>query len=84
MQDAADQIMRDLLADKARKREQAERLWAMTREQRIDAMRRGQLTFWQLHHWARRAPGEVPTLNGEWEFIAAHTPEIAELKDQAR
>lgn len=84
MQNAAEQIMRDLLADKARKREQANRLWAMTREQRVDAMRRGRLTFWQLHHWARHAPHEVPTLNGEWEFVAAHTPEVAELKDNTR
>lgn len=84
MQDAADQIMRDLLADKARKREQAARLWSMTPKQRIDAMRRGRLTFYQLHHWACHAPEEVPAHNGEFDFIAAHTPEIAELKDNAR
>ncbi len=84
MKDAAEQIIRDLLADKASKREQESRLWAMTPAQRIDAMRRGRLTFWQLHHWARHAPHEVPTLNGEWEFLAAHTPEVAERKDDAR
>lgn len=79
--DAAEQMMRKLLADKARKHEQAKRLWAMSPEQRIDAMRRGKLTFWQLHHWTKEAPEEVPLLNGEFEFISSHTPEVADLKD---
>jgi hypothetical protein len=29
--------------------------------------------------WARRRPNEVPTINGEWAFIAASTPEVADV-----
>lgn len=50
----------------------------MTVAQRIAAMRRGELTMSQLTHWASRFPEQVPTINGEFEFIAALTPEIAE------
>ena len=44
-------------------------------------MRRGELTGAQLLEWARRAPEEVPTINGEWAFIAASTPELADSAD---
>jgi hypothetical protein len=42
-------------------------------------MRRGELTSGQLLEWAKRRPCEVPLVNGEFEFIAALTPEVAEL-----
>jgi hypothetical protein len=29
--------------------------------------------------WAKRRPCEVPLINGEFEFIASHTPEVAEI-----
>lgn len=45
-------------------------------------MRRGELTGAQLLEWARRAPDEVPTINGEWAFIAASTPEVAESTER--
>ena len=61
-----------------RQREHLAPVWAMTVEQRIAAMRRGELTMTQLTRWAARYPEQVPTINGEFEFIAALTPEIAE------
>ncbi|MGH2878683.1 MAG: hypothetical protein ACRDK4_03630 [Solirubrobacteraceae bacterium] len=54
----------------------------MTPEERVSAMRRGELSFWQLYNWAARAKHEVPLLNGEFEFIAISTPEVAELTDR--
>ena len=33
-------------------------------------------------HWASRRPREVPLLNGEFEFIAVHTPEIADADER--
>jgi hypothetical protein len=53
------------------------RLWAMTPEKRVQAMRAGQLSMRLCLHWASRCPDEVPLLNGEWEFIAISTPEVA-------
>lgn len=47
-------------------------------EERIAAMRRGELTLKALAEWSRQAPHEVPRVNGEWEWIAASTPEVAE------
>jgi hypothetical protein len=44
-------------------------------------MHRGELTWTQLFAWARRAPDEVPLVNGEFAFIAAFTPEAAEDDD---
>jgi hypothetical protein len=61
-----------------RQREHLAPVWAMTVEQRIAAMRRGELTMTQLTRWASRYPNQVPTINSEFEFIAALTPEIAE------
>lgn len=59
-------------------REHLAPLWEMTVEQRIAAMRRGELTMTQLFRWASRYPEQVPTIDGEFEFVAAFTPEIAE------
>jgi hypothetical protein len=57
------------------------RLWAMTRDERVQAMRAGRLSMRLCLHWASRAPHEVPLLENEWEFIAILTPEIAEADD---
>jgi hypothetical protein len=56
-------------------------LWSLTAEQRVRAMRQGELTWAELFAWARRAPDEVPLVNGEFAFIAAFTPEAAEADD---
>jgi hypothetical protein len=60
--------------------EQREALWRMTAAERVAAMYRGDLTLFQCLAWAARYPDEVPTLNGEWWFIAIRTPEVAELE----
>jgi hypothetical protein len=61
--------------------ERKRRFWALTPDQRVQAMRAGQLPLRLCLHWANHAPHEVPILNGEWEFIAVHTPEIADAHD---
>ena len=55
-----------------------EALWRMTPNERIAAMRRGELSMEQCCAWASRYPRQVPLINGEWEFIAAYMPEVAE------
>ena len=60
--------------------ERREALWRMTAAERVAAMYRGDLTLFQCMAWAARYPDEVPTLNGEWWFIAIRTPEVAELE----
>lgn len=53
-------------------------LWMMTVSQRINAMRKGQLTLEQCAAWAARYPEQMPLLNGEFEYLAAFTPEVRE------
>ena len=69
-----DQILQGLSDRDARLRS----LWEMTPAQRIAAVRRGELSLEQCAAWAARYPEQVPLLNGEFEFIAAHTPEVCE------
>ena len=53
-------------------------LWQMTPEQRVAAMRRGDLTYEQLAAWSARHPDEVPTVHGEFEWIVAKLAEACE------
>jgi hypothetical protein len=53
-------------------------LWEMTPNERVVAMRRGELTLEQCAAWAARHPEQVPLLNGEFEYLARHTPEVCE------
>jgi len=53
-------------------------LWQMTPEQRVAAMRRGDLTYEQLAAWSARHPDEVPTVHGEFEWIVAKLAEVCE------
>lgn len=53
-------------------------LWQMNVPQRVAAMRRGELTYEQLAAWSARHPEQVPVVNGEFEWIAAHVPEACE------
>jgi len=69
-----DQTLNGLDARRARLRA----LWQMTPAQRVAAMRRGELTLEQCAAWAARYPEQVPLLNGEFEYIAALTPEVCE------
>lgn len=64
--------------------EQTARLWAMTRDERVRAMRAGKLSLRLCLHWASRRPAEVPLLNGEFEFIAIHTPDVADQAPSQR
>jgi hypothetical protein len=50
----------------------------MSADQRIAAMRRGELTLEQLAAWSARHPDQVPKLNDEFEWIAIKTPEVCE------
>lgn len=72
--------------DEAKKqhRELSKALWAMTPAQRQQAMWAGELTQSQLYEWASRTPREVPLIDGEFAFIAALTPEVAELEERSR
>ena len=54
------------------------RVWQMSADQRVAAMRRGELTVEQLAAWSARHPDQVPMLNGEFEWIAIRTPEACE------
>ena len=69
-----DQILQDLDARDARLRT----LRRMTPAQRVAAMRRGELTLEQCSAWAARHPEQVPLVNGEFEYLAALTPEVCE------
>jgi hypothetical protein len=75
-------VRQDFFADWLRRDpdrvEQERALWAMTATERVTAMRAGRLTSHQLSKWAARCPREVPLLDGEFEFIAITTPEVAE------
>ena len=55
-----------------------EAMWRMTPAERIAAMRRGDLSMEQCCAWAARHPHQLPLINGEFEFIAAYTPEVCE------
>src|SRR5436853_7423435 len=71
------------LAARAHRDEQSEALWSMTREERVQAMWRGELSHFQLCEWSARAPHEVPRLAtdltpageaGEVAWIVVGTP----------
>jgi hypothetical protein len=68
----AEQIVTDRRARQARLRS----LWQMTPSERVAAMRRGELTLEQCAAWAARHPEQVPLINGEFEYLAAFTPEV--------
>lgn len=54
--------------------------WRMSAAERQAAYHRGELTFRECLRWGARAPGEPPCLDGEFEYIAALTPEVAEAR----
>jgi hypothetical protein len=56
--------------------ERREALRRLGREGRLAAYRRGEFNLDTCCLWAARYPREVPLLNGEFEFIAAKTPEV--------
>ena len=60
------------------------RLMALTADERVAAMRAGQLSYRELAHWSAVRPHEVPLVQtgqggrGEFEWIAMFEPAIAE------
>jgi len=79
----ANTLIESLAAHRASRAEESRALWAMSAAERTAAMQRGELTGAQLMEWARRAPEEVPLIDGEWAFIAALTPEVADRDEPA-
>ena len=76
-----------------RRAEQREALWALSPEQRVAAMWRGELTFFQLCEWSALRPAEVPRIAtdltpsgepGEFAWIVMSTPEWAEAAERSR
>lgn len=57
---------------------EARSFWNQGRAYRLHLYRSGVLSLSEMLAWAARAPGEVPRVNGEFEFIALHTPEVAD------
>ncbi len=51
--------------------ERLARMWAMTPAQRRHAAQTGRLTLGEMLAWARRAPKEIPVVDGDWFFITA-------------
>lgn len=78
MQDFGEDLIQTLTRRSADRAERSKTLWQMTAQQRVSAMRRGELSWSQLWEWAKQRPGEVPLVNGELEFIALLTPEAAD------
>jgi hypothetical protein len=73
------EMLTDLLVRLRVEREaRLEALWRMTPNERIAAMRRGDLSMEQCCAWAARYPHQVPLINDEFEFIAAYMPEVCE------
>jgi hypothetical protein len=73
------EMLSDLLVRLRVEREaRLEAMWRMTPNERIAAMRRGDLSMEQCCAWAARHPDQVPLINGEWEFLAAYLPEVCE------
>jgi hypothetical protein len=82
MSDMTQQMMERLATQRASRRERSKALWEMSAEERQAAMWAGKLTWGQLFEWAKRAPREVPLIDGEFAFIAIYTPEVAEAPER--
>jgi hypothetical protein len=61
-----------------------QRLMALTADERVAAMRAGELSYRELAYWSATRPHEVPLVGtgqggpGEFEWIAMLEPDIAE------
>lgn len=84
MKDMAQHLSERLAAQRKRRKEASKALWRMKPGQRRAAMWAGALTGEQLYEWAKKAPHEVPLINGEFAFIAVKTPEVAETNERDR
>jgi hypothetical protein len=66
------------LAFPASAQQRQEVFWRLSPAERVALMRVGELTLKECCRWASRAPHDVPLVDGEFEFIAAFTPEARE------
>ena len=66
------------LAFPASAQQRREAFWRLSPVERIALMRARELTLKECCRRPARAPHEVPIVNGEFEFIAAFTPEARE------
>ena len=66
-----------------------QRLMALTADERVAAMRAGELSYRELAYWSSAHPCEVPLVGtgdggaGEFEWIAMFEPDIAENNESA-
>lgn len=66
-----------------------QRLMALTADERVAAMRAGQLSYRELAYWSATRPEEVPHVAtgqggpGEFEWLAMLEPSIAEHDEHA-
>ena len=58
-------------------------LWRMSPDERVAAMRRGELSLDQLCAWSRRRPHEVPKIGNEFEWIVVSTVDFIEAESTA-
>jgi hypothetical protein len=70
------EIAEQIVTERRTRRARLRSLWQLTESERVAAMRRGELTLEQCGAWAARYPEQVPLLNGEFEYLAAFTPEV--------
>ena len=60
-----------------------ERMWAMSRADRLAAAQRGEFTLGEMLRWASRRPNEVPIIDGDFFFISAYLADGVETADPA-
>ena len=58
-------------------------MWAMSREERIVAAKRGEFTLGEMLRWASRRPNEVPIIDGDFFFLSAYLADCVETADPA-
>jgi hypothetical protein len=56
-------------------------MWRMSPQERSAAAHRGELSLGEMCRWAARHPNEVDLVNGEFFFLAALEPELAEKRN---
>jgi len=70
------EIAEQNVTERRARRARLRSLWELTPSERVAAMRCGELTLEQCAAWAARYPEQVPLLSGEFEYLAAFTPEV--------
>jgi hypothetical protein len=61
--------------------ERLERMWALSRSERVAAAQRGQFTLGEMLRWASRRPDDVPLLDSDFFFITALSAHAAAEED---